>query len=324
MISILTPAFNEAANLPRLYERLIGTMSTIGGEWEWVIVDDHSQDETFTVIEALAMRDVRVRGFRLARNCGSHVAITCGLHQVEGDVAVMIAADLQDPPETMEQMMARWRQGAQVVWATRRERPGDRSHRGFAALYYWMMRRVVGLKEMPARGADFFLLDRAVVDAFRRFSERNVSVLALITWLGFRQEFVEYDKQPRTAGQSGWTLTRKVKLVVDSITSFSDVPIRMCTYIGLALMLVGIVLLAFAIVLLPQLGGGVLLLLSLIVGLGGLQLVGMGVVGEYVWRALEESRRRPPYLIEAVAGHRTPGEAPRRAGVRGGNPANVQ
>jgi dolichol-phosphate mannosyltransferase len=168
------------------------------------------------------------------------------------------------------------------------------------------MRRLVGMKDMPARGADFFLLDRLVLDAFRRFPERNVSVLALITWLGFRQEFVEYDKQPRIAGRSGWTFARKVKLVVDSIASFSDFPIRICTYTGLGLMAASLVLLIFSIALLPQLGGGVLFLLFLIVGLSGLQLVAVGVVGEYVWRALEEARRRPAYLIEAVAGQREP------------------
>jgi len=214
----------------------------------------------------------------------------------------MMAADLQDPPDTIGAMVARWRQGAQVVWATRRSQSGDRSHRRFAALYYWIMRHVVGMKEMPARGADFFLIDRVVLEAFRRFSERNVSVLALITWLGFRQEYIEYDKQPRRVGQSGWTLSRKVKLVVDSITSFSDFPIRLCTYAGVALMAVSLVLLAFSIAMLPQLGGGVLFLLFLIVGLAGLQLVAIGAVGEYVWRALDESRRRPAYLIEAVAG----------------------
>jgi len=304
MISIVTPAFNEAANLPVLYERLVAAMRDVGGDWEWIVVDDHSRDETFAVIEALALRDARVRGFRLSRNSGSHVAITCGLHQVDSDAAVMMAADLQDPPETLASMVARWRQGAQVVWATRRARPGDPSHRGFAALYYWMMRHLVGMTEMPARGADFFLVDRVVVDAFRRFSERNVSVLALITWLGFRQECVEYDKQPRLSGQSGWTLARKIKLVVDSITSFSGFPIRLCTYIGLMFLVGSLVLLLFAVALLPELGGGLLLVLSLIVGLAGFQLVALGIVGEYVWRALEETRRRPPYLIEAMAGQR--------------------
>src|SRR5258705_11242607 len=136
MLSILTPAFNEAANLPGLYARLIETMGVIGGEWEWIIVDDHSRDETFAVIESLALRDAGVSGFRLAGNSGWQVAITCGLHHVDGDAAVMMAADLQDPPETLTAMLDKWRHGAQVVWAVRRERPGGTSHARFAAFYY--------------------------------------------------------------------------------------------------------------------------------------------------------------------------------------------
>jgi dolichol-phosphate mannosyltransferase len=306
MLSILTPAFNEAANLPALYARLVTTMGAIGGEWEWVIVDDHSRDDTFAVIESLALREARVRGFRLARNSGSHVAITCGLHHVDGDAAVMMAGDLQDPPETLTAMLDKWRDGAQVVWAVRREQPGGKSHAGFAAFYYWIMRHVVGMKEMPARGADFFLIDRAVVEAFRRFPERNVSVLALITWLGFRQESVEYDKQPRAAGQSGWTLARKITLVIDSVTSFSDFPIRLCAYAGASLIAIALVILIAALALLPTLLAGLLFVLSVLTGLAGLQLLALGIVGEYVWRALDEARRRPAYLIEAVAGQREP------------------
>jgi glycosyltransferase involved in cell wall biosynthesis len=306
VLSILTPAFNEAANLPALYARLVETMGVVGGDWEWIIVDDHSRDETFAVIEGVALRDARVRGFRLARNSGSHVAITCGLHHVDGDAAVMMAADLQDPPETLTAMLDTWRLGAQVVWAVRRVQPGEKSHAGFAAIYYWIMRNIVGLKEMPARGADFFLIDRAVIEAFRRFPERNVSVLALITWLGFRQEYVEYDKQPRAAGRSGWTLARKITLVIDSVTAFSDFPIRLCSYGGAALMAMALVLFVVSLILLPTLGAGLLFLLSVFTGLAGLQLLALGIVGEYVWRALDESRRRPPYLIEAVAGRREP------------------
>jgi dolichol-phosphate mannosyltransferase len=306
MLSILTPAFNEAASVPALYARLVDTMATVGGEWEWIIVDDHSRDETFAVIERLALRDPRVRGLRLARNSGSHVAITCGLHHVEGEAAVMMAADLQDPPETLIAMVEKWRRGAQVVWAVRRVQPGERRHAGFAAIYYWIMRHIVGLKEMPARGADFFLVDRVVIDAFRRFPERNVSVLALITWLGFRQEHVEYDKQPRTAGRSGWTLARKITLVVDSVTSFSDFPIRLCSYAGIALMAVAFVILIAAVVLMPTIAAGLLLLLSVFTGLAGLQLLAVGIVGEYVWRALDEAKRRPAYLIEAMAGQQEP------------------
>lgn len=302
MLSVITPAFNEAANLPQLYERLVRTMAAVGGEWEWIIVDDHSRDDTFAVVSGLAARDARVRGLRLARNSGSHVAITCALHHASGDAAVMLAGDLQDPPEILSAMLARWRAGAQVVWAVRRQQPGERRHANFASVYYWIMRHAVGMKEMPARGSDVFLVDRVVMEAFRRFPERNVSVLALITWLGFRQEHIEYDKQPRAAGRSGWTLARKVKLVVDSVTSFSDLPIRLCSYGGAALMVLALVVMAGALLLLPSLGAGLLFVLSVVIGLAGLQLLALGVVGEYVFRALDEARRRPPYLIEASVG----------------------
>jgi glycosyltransferase involved in cell wall biosynthesis len=302
MLSILTPAFNEEANLDALYQRLARSMADIGGDWEWLVVDDHSRDGTFAGIQRLAALDPRVKGIRLARNAGSHVAITCGLHHVRGDAAVMMASDLQDPPELLPVLLDAWAQGAQVVWAVRRRRPGERRHAGFAAVYYWIMRHVAGMREMPARGADFFLIDRVVIDAFKRFRERHISVLALITWLGFRQEFVEYDKQPRAGGQSGWTLARKITLVIDSVTGFSEAPIRWCSYVGAVLFGGGALLGLVGVTLLPTVGAGLLLLLAAVIGIGGLQLLAIGVVGEYVWRALEEARRRPAYLIEQVAG----------------------
>lgn len=313
MISLISPAFNESANLGPLYERLAAVMATLGLDWEWIVVDDHSRDDTFGVLRMLAARDPRVRGVRLARNSGSHVAITCGLHLAQGDAAIMLAADLQDPPETIRAMLERWRAGVEVVWATRRERPGDRTHSGFAAVYYWIMRRVVGMTEMPERGADFFLIGKPVLEAFRRFRERNVSVLALITSIGFRQETIEYDKQPRAAGRSGWTLARKVKLVVDSIVSFTDLPIRLCWYGGAALVVLAVAVGAIGISQLPTIGAALLLILSVVLGLAGLQLVALGLIGEYVWRTLDESRRRPQYVIEAIAGvaqsERTPAAA---------------
>jgi polyisoprenyl-phosphate glycosyltransferase len=304
MLSILTPAYNESVNLDRLYARITHTMTALGGDWEWLVVDDHSADGTFAVIQRLAAADPHVRGIRLARNSGSHIAITCGLHHVRGDAAVMMASDLQDPPETLGALLERWGAGAQVVWAVRRERPGDASHAGFAAIYYWIMRNVVGMREMPARGADFFLVDRRVIDAFCRVRERNASVFALITWLGFRQEYVEYDKQPRAAGRSGWTMARKIKLVMDSVTGFSEMPIRLCSYVGVAL-LCGAFITAVMRLILPF--GVATLLLSAMVALTGLQLLALGIVGEYVGRALDEARQRPPYFIEQYAGE--PGAA---------------
>jgi dolichol-phosphate mannosyltransferase len=302
MISILTPAFNESTNLWALHERLAAAMGAGGIEWEWLIVDDHSHDDTFAVIQQLAAVDPRVRGLRLARNSGSHIAIMCALHHVSGDAAALLAADLQDPPECVAQMIDRWRKGAQVVWAVRRQRPGDTSHKGFAAVYYWIMRELVGMKEIPATGADFFLIDRIVIDAFRQSRERNTSVFALITWLGFKQDQIDYDKQPRASGRSGWTLARKIKLVIDSVTSFSDFPLRWCLYGGLSLIGLSVLVGIAGLVLLPSLGAGLLLVVALVLGLSGLQLGALAIVGQYVYRALDEARGRPSYVIEGVAG----------------------
>jgi dolichol-phosphate mannosyltransferase len=302
MLSILTPAFNESVNLEHLHARLTQTMAQLGEEWEWLIVDDHSRDDTFAVVQRLALMDSHVRGIRLARNRGSHVAITCGLHHVRGDAAVMMASDLQDPPETLGALLQKWRGGAQVVWATRRERPGDQTHAGFASIYYWIMRNIVGMKEIPARGADFFLIDRVVIDAFRRCDEQHVSVFALITWLGFRQEYIEYDKQPRAAGRSGWTIARKIKLVVDSITAFSDAPIQACWLLGAALMVIGFLSIVVGLTVFESLQAAVVVLLGAMAGGTGLVLCALAMLGEYVWRGLDQSRRRPLYVIEAAAG----------------------
>ena len=301
LLSIVTPAYNESKNLPLLYERLASVLNSLEIDWEWIVVDDHSADATFVTVAELAQRDPRVRAVRFARNFGSHTAITCGLHMARGDCAAIMAADLQDPPETLPELLGAWQGGAQVVWAVRGKREGETlSTRGFARLYYWLMRRLIGIREMPATGADFFLVDRRVLDAFRQFGEANVSILALITWMGFRQSAITYEKQARVHGESGWTLRKKLKLVVDSVTSFSYQPIRLMSYAGFVVALAGFL---YAIVVVinsvrgnPVQGWSSLMVVLLVVG--GMQMVMMGVLGEYIWRSLDESRRRPRYLIE--------------------------
>lgn len=302
MLSVVTPAYNEADNLPLLYDRLSKVLSSLNLDWEWLVVDDHSADGTFAVIAEIARRDPRVQGIRFARNFGSHTAITCGLHRARGDCAVMMAADLQDPPEMVPELLTQWQMGAQVVWAVRARRAGETvSTVCFARVYYWLMRRFVGLSEMPATGADFFLIDRRVIDAFRQFHESGVSVLALITWMGFRQATITYDKQPRLHGRSGWSFEKKLKLVLDSITAFTYLPIRLMSYLGCMVALVGF-LYAGIVIVNAQVGHpvpGWTSLMVVVLVIGGLQMLMMGVLGEYLWRALDESRRRPRYLIEA-------------------------
>ena len=300
-LSVITPAFNEAASLPELHKRLSAVLGREGIDWEWIVIDDHSSDGTADVLQALTVRDSRVRGVRFARNQGSHAAISYGLRDALGDAAVMVVADLQDPPETIPEMLRRWRAGARVVWAVRRARLDERVPTlSFGRFYYFLMRKVAGLQGMPSTGADFFLADRAVIDAVNSFPERHVSLFALLTWIGFRQESVEYDKQPRAAGRSGWSLTKKVNLVADSITAFSDLPLRAGGIVGAAIAVLGTVfaLLAVAGVAIGSLPPGSLLILAGILVVGGLNLLMLGIVGEYLWRALDESRRRPSYVIE--------------------------
>lgn len=303
LLSIVTPAFNEAENLPVLYERLSSVLAGLKLEWEWVIVDDHSVDATFSVIGELAAKDPRVRGYRFARNSGSHAALECGIHAARGACAAVLAADLQDPPECIGALMEKWKAGAKVVWAVRESREGETAMTtGFSRIYYWIMRNLAGMKDLPPTGADFMLVDRVVLDAVKQFPERNVSVTGLITWLGFRQDSVPYTKQARLHGRSGWNLQKKLKLVADSITSFSYFPIRAMSYCGLAAALLGFLYAIVVIVnrLLGEPAAGWSSLMVVILVMGGLQMVMMGVLGEYVWRGLDEARRRPPYIIEAA------------------------
>ena len=296
MISLITPAFNEGSNLPMLHERLTSVFRQL--DWEWIIVDDHSRDNTFEVIERLVAIDPRVRGIRLAYNSGSHLAFTCGLRHASGEVAALMVADLQDPPELLIQMLERWRSGVQVVWAVRRHQPGDGSG---TQLYYWIMRNLVGMNDMPATGADFFLVDRVVIDAFLAAADRHVSIFALMMWLGFRREFIQYDKQPRTRGRSGWTLAKKLKLVVDSIVGFSDFPIWWLTYAGVAALVAALVPAVVAVVAYSGLNAALLLLAALVIGLFGCHLIALAILGHYVWRGLDAARKRPLFSIEAVA-----------------------
>lgn len=305
-LSIITPAFNEEANLPLFHEQLRTALDSAGVEWEWIVVDDHSPDGTWTVLRDLAAREPRLRAVRLARNSGSHTAFACGLQYARGDCAVVLAADLQDPPETIPALLEKWRQGAQIVWAVRKEREGESAATQEASkAYYWLMRRFVGMAETPATGADFFLLDRRVMEALQAFKETNVSLLALLTWMGFKQDRISYVKKARLHGRSGWSLEKKLKLAVDSVTSFTYKPIRFMSYAGFIVALAGFL---YALVVIvnriffsaPVPGYPSLIVVILVVG--GLQMIMLGVLGEYVWRALDEARNRPRFIVEDETG----------------------
>jgi len=301
VLTVITPAFNEAENLPIFYKRLKAVANDLGLLWEWLIIDDHSTDNTFDVIVALGEQDSRVKGIRFARNFGSHTAIACGLEHAHGECAVVMAADLQDPPESIPLVLKEWRKGFQIVWGARGKRKGEKARNlFFSRLFFFVMRRIVGIKNMPATGADFFLLDRLVIDALGKFDERNLSLAALLTWMGFNQTIVTYDKQIRMHGISGWNLSKKILIIIDSITSFSYLPIRLMSLMGIFIAFLGFLYAGLVIVRAvagdPPDGWSSLMVVILLIG--GFQMLMLGILGEYIWRSLDESRRRPRYWVE--------------------------
>jgi glycosyltransferase involved in cell wall biosynthesis len=301
LISVVTPAFNEADNLGRLYARLAAVFDANVLAWEWIVVDDHSADATFSVLSELAGRDRRVTGLRLARNVGSHAAIRCGLANAAGDAAIVLAGDGQDPPEDIPRLIAEWRRGPAVVWAESNHRGSGRWHDDIGSrAFHRIMRGWSRLDNLARAGSDFFLVARPVIDELNALGERNSNVMALLAWIGFEQTSISYDKSARIAGRTGWTLRKKLDLSFDSIIGFSLRPIRAMSVIGLSIALLGLLYVAAMIVgaALGRANEGWQWLLAAVAVLGGMQMAMLGVLGEYLWRALDESRNRPGYVIE--------------------------
>jgi dolichol-phosphate mannosyltransferase len=298
-------ALNEEENLPVLYERLAPILDELFSGWEIVIVDDGSVDRTAAVIRELHQRDGRVRAVRLTRNFGSHAAIAAGLDHAHGEVAVILAADLQDPPEVIPEFVARWREGYEIVWGAREAREDPFLRRMFAKGFYTLIRRAA-LPGIPATGTgSFCLIDRAVVASFRRFQERNRLTFGIISWAGFAQTQVPYQRAARHAGTSKWSFGHLVKAAVDTFVSFSYLPIRLISYFGIAIsalaFLFGIYIFVEYVVNGTALRGWPTLMGAILL-LGGVQLITLGVIGEYVWRIAEESKQRPLYLVRERLG----------------------
>ncbi len=301
-LSIVVAAYNEEGNLPLLYQRVLALdWDRLGLGLELLFVDDHSRDRTPQVLADLAARDPRVRVLRFSRNFGSHKAFTAGLEHCTGDAAVILAADLQDPPETIPALVEKWRAGARVVWAQRADREGESlTTRLCSRFYYFLMRRFAEVRP-PPKGADFLLVDREVIAALKAAPEKHTSLLSLIQWMGFDQDHIEYTKEARHSGSSKWTLRKKFKLAVDSFVSFSYAPVRLMSAVGLGFALTGFL---YALLIIgrsllhgiPVQGWASLMCVLLIVS--GVQLVMLGVLGEYLWRAFDEVRGRPRYIIE--------------------------
>jgi len=271
---------------------------------EFVFVDDGSRDGTFVVLEKLAARDGRIRVVRFTRNFGSHAALLAGLEHCSGDAAAYLPADLQDPPSLLKEMLVQWRKGFPVVWGQRRRRDDAPADSFFSLLYYRIMQRFA-LPDMPSQGLDTFLVGRDVIAPIVNMREKNTAIFGLILWCGFPQTIVCYDRVARVRGGSGWTFGKKIKLVADSLVAFSHFPIRLVTYLGILFASAGFAFGIFTVVRV-WMGGASLQgwpsLVTIVVGLSGLQLLMLGIISEYLWRSFDEVRRRPPYVVRGRLG----------------------
>jgi dolichol-phosphate mannosyltransferase len=310
--SFVVPVLDEADGLRALAERVAGVMAALDGPSELVVVDDGSTDGSWQVIGALAAEDPRVRGVRLSRNFGHQIAVSAGLDAARGDAVVILDADLQDPPELVPEMAARWREGFDVVYAVRNERQGETLFkRATAALFYRFLRRMTET-DIPANVGDFRLADRRVVDAIRTMPERSRFLRGMWSWAGFRQAGVAYDRDPRLTGETKYPVRKMVKFAADGVINFSNRPLRMALNLGFFVS--GVALLGGVGAVVAKASGAFSVpgWASLVVGisfLGGIQLMVLGVMGEYVGRIYDEVKRRPLYLVAEHTGARAPAPA---------------
>lgn len=308
-LSVVIPVYYNADNLPPLYadmkEKLL---DRIDFDYELIFVDDGSGDNSYQVMQQLARQDEHIRLFRLSRNFGSDAAVLCGLCQATGDCAVVKAADLQEPTEMLLDMYHRWQEGCNVVLAVREGREESKAQEFFADLYYSITRKFA-LPNMPKKGFDVFLLDRKVIEVLRRMDEPNSALDGQILWSGFTTGTVTYVRRERKIGKSRWTLKKKIRLVMDTLFSFSTVPITFITGLGVLSVLGSLIWAIDALV--SKLRGSIhvtgwtMMFIFQLLSFGIIMMT-LGLLGNYLWRTFDASRRRPPYLIEIADGQNQP------------------
>lgn len=304
LISVVVPVFCNAPSLPGLAQRLRGLADSVPQHnFEFIYVDDGSNDASFSILVSLAKQDKRVHVIKLTRNFGSNAAILAGMKYAVGDCVGFIAADLQDPPEALAEMITKWEEGAKVVLAARRDRHRDPwATRLWAQVFNYLFSRFV-FPGISPEGVGFFLVDRQVADVLIRCEEKNAHLIGLVLWTGLQPVYVEYDRVARRDGKSRWTFGKKLKYAIDAFVAFSYLPVRFASVVGILLAGVGI---AYAVVVVilrishntPVQGWTMLMVVLLVVS--GVQLIMLGVIGEYLWRTLDAARRRPPFVVDTV------------------------
>lgn len=303
-ISVIVPCYNEQEVLPELKRRLVETLEKLGVPFEIVLVDDGSKDRTWPMLREMQRSDPRFKIVRFSRNFGHQLAVTCGLDQSNGEVVVIMDADLQDPPELIGEMIAKWREGYDVVYGKRTRRLKESAaKRFFAFAFYRLISRITKIS-IPEDTGDFRLMDRRAVEALQSLKERHRFVRGMVSWIGFHQTPVYYQRPERFAGETKYPFKKSFKLAVDAITSFSYAPLRLASYLGLSLSIFAFLYILVVIGL--KIAGinfpGYTSLMASILLLGGVQLIVLGLIGEYVGRIFEQGQMRPLYLVEEVRG----------------------
>ncbi len=315
-ITVVVPCYNEAAVLPAFHDRLRRTMDGIGLPWDVIYVDDGSHDATRAVIAALQRQDPHATILGLSRNFGKEAALTAGLDHASGDAVVVIDADLQDPPEIIADLVTVWQRGVDVVLARRRIRTGETWMKRKTAAAFYRLMRDIGQVSLPPDTGDFRLMSRRALDALGTLRERHRFMKGLFAWVGFPTETVLYDREPRHAGLSKWTYWKLWNLAIEGITSFTVLPLKIATYLGLLVAVLALLYGAMVTIRTLVAGSpvpGYPSLLVIILFLGGVQLITLGVMGEYLGRIFNETKQRPLYLVETFR----PAAIRRASGVTG-------
>ncbi len=298
--SIIAPIYNEMENIPELHRRVSDVMNSTNEPWELILVDDGSTDGSTDAIRKLAQEDDCVRPVIFARNFGHQIAITAGWDYARGDAVVIIDADLQDPPELILEMAKKWKEGYEVVYAVRKEREGESWFKLWtASLFYRLIYRITDVK-IPLDTGDFRLMDRKVVDVLKHMRERHRFPRGMSAWVGFKQVGVEYKRAARKAGETKYPFRKMFRLALNAITSFSYFPLQVATFFGFAS--AGIAIIAIPVVIALRLAGshffeGQTTTLISVLFLGGVQLISLGILGEYVGRLYDEAKGRPLYIV---------------------------
>jgi glycosyltransferase involved in cell wall biosynthesis len=302
LISVVIPMYYEEKVAEECYRRLKAVMDGCGYEYELVFVNDGSRDGTLDILEGIALRDRKVKVLSFSRNFGHQVAVTAGIDKARGSAIVIIDADLQDPPELIVEMLGLWEQGWQVVYAKRKRRKGESVFKRTTASIFYRVLDKLSDTRIPLDTGDFRLIDAKVADELRLMRERNRFLRGMVSWIGFKQVPIEYEREERYAGETKYPLKKMIKLALDGIISFSSKPLKLSQYLGFFAVICAGAVLIYS--LLYRLVGGRNLvtgwasIMTTVAFLGGVQLISIGILGEYIGRMYEESKGRPLYIIE--------------------------